>query len=194
MKKLILFLYVVAFLTISACKKDTVTWPITPAEQPQSGNNSNLPYVAVYSVAGNAQKTTSVASSNRKTVTNYYYTVSFIVYSPDINDTTAIYTSTQTDTLKDNYTQSNPFQVIIPVTYAGCIKRSEFVVIAVQQIITTKLAGHPAVPTTDTTYVKTQVGGEANGSENCESFTKGTISTGTTNYMIFSQTGSAVLD
>ncbi len=193
MKKLV-FLSLITFVVLfgNACR-DNVQWPVIKP-QPEQSVSIVPESIAVYSIMGNAQQSMTSYSSipGKNIVTKNYFTVNFIVYNAlNINDTTPIYTSTYTDTLKQNYTTSNPFQAIIPISYTGCIERCEFVVTKVQEIITPKYIGRPATLTNIITYIKTQVGGEANGSGKCEPFNQGTI--GNTQYMIFSQTGSAVI-
>ena len=202
-----------------ACKKNDVVWPVAKNTGSSVAVNpgDSLDSVAVFTVSGskafppntNTPKTVlGLGTTKYPSSTTYYFTVSFQVFAAnDIDYTKSLYTNTYQGVL-----DSTTMQVVIPIHYNRCIQRSLFTVSYTKEVIstiavkdsvgynsTTKQIIYKTVPQTDTTYQSllpaTQPvgsGSEANGSGNCESFTKGIVND--TTYMIFSQTGSAVLD
>ena len=222
MKNLLFLLGVTLVLALGyACKKNDVVWPV--AKNTGSNVNVNpgdsLDSVAVFTVAGNAfpadvNTMVTVLGKQYPSHTYYYFTVTFSVFAvSDIDYTSSLYSSSYTGRLNQKFTlDSNAMQVAIPIHYNKCIQRSSFQVSYTKESITPTSVrdtvgynsnGTPILKgSKEETFTFYQTiplppqppgsGAEANGSGNCESFTKGIVND--TTYMIFSQTGSAILD
>jgi len=201
----VIFLLSVPLLLIAgnSCKK--VEWPTVPESSVNKPDtNTGLNNVAIYNVviaANSTPQTVTRPFTNETVTTTYSYSVSFAIYAKgDVNYTTPLYSDTISGIPypPESPSNSNPTQYVFPVHYNintnGCIERSKFTVTKVATIVTVQkkmVGGNWTYPKT-TTYTHTPVGGQVNVSNTCQGFTSGIVNS--TNYMIFNQTGTAVID
>jgi len=214
-----LFLLSVTLILVwgAACKKTEVVWPETSAPGSTNKNPNNLDSVAIFNLiipANTPQTITITEPSSYSTsytvtfITKYSYSVSFSIYAPEdinyshYNNSTkpptnlVLYTDTVSGAVPPPSSTSTTIQVVLPIhlpkQYNGCIQRSVFSANQFQQItenMTVKTTHKPYSSTVTYRYVS--VGGEINGSGNCESFYVGQINDTGAYHMIFSQTGTA---